>query len=87
MESLSAELHQRAPELKALEQAIQERQKKMAGLEKTINDVKDSIYTTLSKQVQLPRPAFTVMLCLCALCISCSCCHCLAFTDMLHGSD
>ena len=56
VESLSAEMHQRVPELKALQQAIQERQKKMAGLEKTINDVKDSIYATLSKQVR--RPVF-----------------------------
>lgn len=50
-ESLSTELQQRAPEAAALQEAIQERQQKMSGLEKTINDVKDGIYAPLSKQV------------------------------------
>ena len=52
VETLSTEVQQRVPELKAMEHSIQERKQKMAGLEKTINDVKDSIYAPLSKQVR-----------------------------------
>lgn len=51
--SLSKEVKQRGPAISELAAAIQGRQEKMAGMERQINNVKDSMFASFSKQVSL----------------------------------